>query len=218
MHASQYATASFSFYLQPLLVDMSVLVVFITLPLILSALLLPVSHCQPSDTSYRLVWSEEFNYANGAQPSSAIWNWETGAGGWGNNELEFYTERPVNSYINNSALVIQANAESYYGSPYTSARINTAGKVEVYQGYVAARARISMANGFWPAVWMLGSAAQGWPWCGEVGLHGTSERPISLAQRRRPHSVRHTTLRQRRHQRPELDLHSHSPGSIHHYR
>ena len=149
------------------------------------ALLLSTAVCQPSDTSYRLAWSEEFEYVTGTQPSPAIWNWQEGAGGWGNNELQCYTARPVNSYTNNSALVVQANWESYYGSAYTSARMDTRGKVEVYLGYVAARVRISMANGFWPAVWMMGasSSSLGWPYCGEIDfmeqVNGMSAPPNS---------------------------------------
>ena len=151
--------------------------------LLISALLLPSAICQPSDTSYRLVWSEEFNYAAGAQPSSTIWNWESGGGIWGNNELQYYTARPNNSYTNNSALVIQANYESYYGSPYTSARMNTEGKVAVYLGYIAVRARIAMSNSFWPAVWMIGGSLVGWPWSGEIDfmeqVNGMSAAPNS---------------------------------------
>ena len=151
----------------------------------LSAALVELAVCQPADTSYHLAWSEEFEYVTGTQPSSSIWNWDEGAGGWGNDELEFYTPRLANSYINDSALVIQAKWESYYGSPYTSARLNTQAKVEVYLGYVAARVRISMANGFWPAVWMLGSTSQslGWPYCGEIDfmeqVNGMSASPNS---------------------------------------
>jgi len=138
---------------------------------IATAWLVPAAVCQPSDTSYHLAWSEEFDYAAGTQPSASLWNWEAGGGGWGNSELQIYTARPINSYVNNTALVVQANYESYYGSPYTSARLNTRGKVEVYLGYVAARVRVeSMANGYWPAVWMMGAASEslGWPYCGEI--------------------------------------------------
>ena len=142
----------------------------LVLLLCISAAIVSIVLCQPSDSSYQLVWSEEFDYPSGAQPSSATWNWDGGAGGWGSEQLQFYTPRTANSYTNDSALVIQANYESYYGSPYTSARLNTLGKVAVYQGYVAARVRIGMANGFWPAVSMLGSTSEslGWPYCGEV--------------------------------------------------
>ena len=149
---------------------MSLVVARLVLLCSISVVLAPAIVCQPSDASYQLAWSEEFEYVTGSQPSSAVWNWETGAGGWGNEELEFYTPRLDNSYANDSALVVQANWESYYGWPYTSARLNTQGKVEVYLGYVAARVRISMSNGFWPAVWMLGAASStvGWPYCGEI--------------------------------------------------
>ena len=142
------------------------------LPLLstITVLLVSSAVCQPADTSYQLTWSDEFDTATNTQPSSTTWNWEAGAGGWDNNQLQFYTARPTNSHINRSALVVQANWESYYGSPYTSARINTRSRVEVYLGYVAARVRIGMANGFWPALSLVGSTSEsvGWPYCGEI--------------------------------------------------
>ena len=122
------------------------------LPFLLLVSALPLFRSQPSDPSYRLVWSEDFVYPNGTQPSPSIWNWETGGDGWGNNELEYYTTRSSNSVVVNNTLLVQGLYESYLGRPYTSARMNTQGKVMFYQGYAAARATINMFNGFWPAM------------------------------------------------------------------
>ena len=77
----------------------------------------------PSDKSYSLAWHEEFAYSDGTQPSASMWNWETGGSGWGNRELEYYTARPVNSYISNGTLIVAGLWETYNGnnhhvSPY----------------------------------------------------------------------------------------------------
>ena len=126
----------------------------------------------PFDSSFRLVWSDEFNLTDGASPDPSTWNFETGGSGWGNEELEFYTARRNNSFIEGGRLVIQALEESYQGHNYTSARIDTSGKVEVLYGFIAARARIHMSDGFWPAFWLLGSQGDkiGWPRCGEMDI------------------------------------------------
>ena len=146
----------------------------VLLPLFLALLSsLPLSTlCQPSDASYQLAWSEEFDYADGAQPSSSTWSWDIGGGGWGNGELQYYTNRTVNSHVNDSQLLVQAAYESYGGSAYTSARLHTEGKLHVYQGYIAARIAIAMQNGFWPAFWAMGAQLPtlGWPYCGEVDI------------------------------------------------
>src|SRR5450755_4085637 len=73
-----------------------------------------------------LIWSEEFD-TDGA-PNPAVWGYDLGGGGWGNNELENYTNRPDNVIISNGTLKIIAKAENYNGSAYTSARILTKGK------------------------------------------------------------------------------------------
>ena len=125
----------------------------------------------PWDPSFTLVWSEEFNQTDGATPDAAVWTHETGGSGEGNDELEFYTARSNNSYIQDGRLVIQALQEKYQGHNYTSGRINSAGKVEVLYGLIAARVRIDMYDGYWPAFWLLGSMrGVGWPRCGEMDI------------------------------------------------
>jgi beta-glucanase (GH16 family) len=116
---------------------------------------------------YTLSWSDEFN---GKELDKSSWNYETGANGWGNNELENYTNSTTNSFITSSEyLVIEARKE---GSAYTSARIQTMGKREFTHGRVDIRARLPKGQGVWPALWMLGSniGTTPWPACGEIDI------------------------------------------------
>ncbi len=118
---------------------------------------------------YHLVWHDEFN---GDSLNAADWNYETGGNGWGNQELEYYTSRKQNAFLTSGFLVIRAQAESYNGSEYTSARITTQGKREFTYGRVDIRAKLPVTTGMWPALWMLGSniPAAGWPECGEIDI------------------------------------------------
>lgn len=118
----------------------------------------------------KLVWSDEFNH-NGA-PDNAKWGYELGAGGWGNNELEYYTNRPENVTVKDGLLHITAVKENYKGSTYTSARIVTKGKFSFKYGKVAVRAKLPSGVGTWPAIWMLGSNIDSvhWPACGEIDI------------------------------------------------
>jgi Glycosyl hydrolases family 16 len=118
----------------------------------------------------RLVWSDEFN---GSTINSANWSFETGGGGWGNNELENYTNRSVNARIENGNLVIEARRESFGGSAYTSARMKTQGKQSFgINTWVEASINAPEGQGIWPAFWMLGNSIStvGWPSCGEIDI------------------------------------------------
>ena len=117
-----------------------------------------------------LVWSEEFN-VNGA-PDPAKWGYDLGAGGWGNNELEYYTGRPENAIVQDGVLKIKAIKETYSGSPYTSARLLSKDKFAFKYGKVEVRAKIPAGVGTWPAIWMLGAdiGTAGWPACGEIDI------------------------------------------------
>jgi beta-glucanase (GH16 family) len=116
------------------------------------------------------IWSDEFN-TDGA-PNATKWGYDTGAGGWGNNEVEYYTSRPENIIVSNGTLKINTIKESYLGSSYTSARILTKGKFSFKYGKVEFRAKFPTGGGTWPAVWMLGDniGTVGWPACGEVDI------------------------------------------------
>jgi hypothetical protein len=117
-----------------------------------------------------LVWSDEFN-VDGA-PDSAKWGYDLGAGGWGNNEFQYYTNRPENIIVQNGLLKINTVKESFSGSNYTSARILTKDKFYFKYGRVEIRAKLPAGGGTWPALWMLGSniSSAGWPACGEIDI------------------------------------------------
>jgi hypothetical protein len=117
-----------------------------------------------------LVWFDEFN-TNGA-PDATKWNYETGAGGWGNNELQYYTDRPENVTVQDGVLKINIIKELYNGSNYTSARIVTKDKYSFKYGKVEIRAKLPAGGGTWPALWMLGNniSSVNWPACGEIDI------------------------------------------------
>jgi len=113
---------------------------------------------------WKLVWADEFD---GASLSSTNWVYDLGASGWGNKELQNYTDKPANCYLENGQLVIKAIKE---GDKYTSARLKTKGKQSWKYGKVAARMRLPYGQGIWPAFWMMGDTRVGWPRCGEIDI------------------------------------------------
>jgi beta-glucanase (GH16 family) len=119
-----------------------------------------------------LVWSDEFSGTG--SPDSTKWGYDigTGSGGWGNNELEYYTNRQSNVYVSGGTLKIVANKESYNGSNYTSARMLTQNKFSFEYGKIEVRAKIPGNLGAWPAIWMLGNdiSTVAWPGCGEIDI------------------------------------------------
>jgi beta-glucanase (GH16 family) len=126
---------------------------------------------------WTLVWNDEFNGPNGSPVDSSKWVLENGGNGWGNQELEYYTGRPQNSYQQDGSLVIKVREEKYSGPDgvtrnYTSARLKTQGKFSQTYGRFEARIKIPRGQGIWPAFWMLGSDVekQGWPACGEIDI------------------------------------------------
>lgn len=116
-----------------------------------------------------LVWSDEFN---GNTINTNNWAFETGAGGWGNAELETYTARSQNAFQSKGNLVIEARKENVNGSVYTSARMISKAKKFFTYGRIDVRAKIPTAKGMWPAIWMLGNNIDqvGWPACGEMDI------------------------------------------------
>lgn len=116
------------------------------------------------------IWSDEFN-TNGA-PDSANWGYDIGAGGWGNNESQFYTSRSDNAVVESGVLKIITKKESYQGSGYTSARLLSKGKFSVKYGRIEFRAKLPAGGGTWPALWMLGDniSTVSWPACGEIDI------------------------------------------------
>jgi beta-glucanase (GH16 family) len=114
---------------------------------------------------WQLVWSDEFNGSIGPN-----WVFETGAGGWGNNELQYY--RRENASIENNALVITAKRENFSGAAYTSARMKTQGLKTFKFGRIEARMKLPSFLGAWPAFWALGANLPqvGWPASGEIDV------------------------------------------------
>jgi beta-glucanase (GH16 family) len=137
---------------------------------------------------WKLVWSDEFDGADGSAPDPTIWSHEVGGDGWGNDELEYYTDGAENSVVQNGNLVITATtagASKYScandgaggACKYTSARITTEPKANVTgfagsYGRFAARMKVPAGKGLWPAFWLLGTniTQVGWPTCGEVDI------------------------------------------------
>jgi len=118
----------------------------------------------------QLAWSDEFN-VDGA-PNSSNWSYEIGAGGWGNNEAQYYTNRTENVIVQGGSLKINLIKEDYNGSNYTSARIVTRGKQSFKYGRIDIRAKLPAGGGTWPALWMLGDniSTVSWPNCGEIDI------------------------------------------------
>jgi beta-glucanase (GH16 family) len=118
-----------------------------------------------------LVWQDDFT---GNALDGNTWNYESGngSGGWGNNELEYYTNSPKNVFVSNGNLIIEARKESIGGFNYSSARITTQNKKTFTYGRVDIRAKLPKGKGIWPALWMLGSniTTVGWPASGEIDI------------------------------------------------
>lgn len=127
------------------------------------------------ERNWQLVWSDEFEGEAGQLPDPAMWTFDigTGEGGWGNQELQYYTNNPQNVSTDGMGnLVITARNQSFGGQPFTSARIKTQGLFEQAYGRVEARLITPYGPGIWPAFWMLGSNIDevSWPQCGEIDI------------------------------------------------
>jgi beta-glucanase (GH16 family) len=137
----------------------------------------------PNIPSGTLVWSDEFTNATGAnaQPDPKVWTYDTGSGGFGNNELETYC-----AWGSNTSPCATASPSAYVGTDgylhivaqqpstgvYTSARLKSQGLFSFQYGRLEFRIEVPEAQGFWPAGWSMGNtiAAVGWPACGEMDV------------------------------------------------
>ncbi|MBR9919222.1 MAG: glycoside hydrolase family 16 protein [Bacteroidetes bacterium] len=141
-----------------------------------------VGGCQFEDSldSYEMVWNDEFD---GDVIDTEKWSYDLGDGcdispdlcGWGNNELQYYTDRSENAYVSNGNLIIRAIKENppYLGEhQYTSARLVTKNKGDWKYGRMDIRARLPIGQGLWPAIWMLPTDTiyGGWPKSGEIDI------------------------------------------------
>ena len=122
-------------------------------------------------SQYNLVWSDEFE---GNTLNSNNWVHEIGNGnwGWGNNELQYYTDAQSNIFVDTGYLHIVAREESISGYNYTSARIKTQTLQNFTYGKIETRLKVPVDQGLWPAFWMLGEniTSVGWPKCGEIDI------------------------------------------------
>jgi len=148
------------------------------LVLLLMAVMVGASFNRARAQSWVLLWSDEFDGPAGSAPDATKWGYDVGGNGWGNNELESYTSRTQNAYLDGTGnLAIKVINETFTGQDgirrdYTSARLLTKGKFEQKYGRIEARIRIPFGQGIWPAFWMLGNDIDraGWPTCGEIDI------------------------------------------------
>ncbi len=138
---------------------------------------------------WHLVWHDEFD---GSEVDRTRWDFDTGTGfyipaghghpgqwvnGWGNNELQCYTDRHANAYVADGSLHVRAIKENYRGGTYTSGRLRTGGKGELplfahRYGRFEFRAKLPVGQGYWPALWLLpqDEAYGGWAASGEIDV------------------------------------------------
>jgi beta-glucanase (GH16 family) len=140
-----------------------------------------------------LIWSDEFDTPGAPDPAKWGYDIGTGSSGWGNNELQYYTNRTDNATVSGGTLKITAKRETFSGSAFTSARLLTKDKFSFKYGKVEARAKLPAGIGTWPAIWMLGNniTTVGWPACGEIDImehRGSHLNTISSALHHPGHS------------------------------
>ena len=147
--------------------------------IVISTLLFTVAGCEvdPIQTlperKFELVWSDEFDGDSGTAPNAMKWTYDLGTGqnGWGNNELQTYTNNRQNVSIDGKGnLLIKAIKDNT--GKYTSARLKTEGLFAQKYGKIEARIKTPTGTGIGPAFWMLGSNIRsvGWPFCGEIDI------------------------------------------------
>jgi len=130
---------------------------------------------EETEKEWQLVWSDEFDTD---ELDESKWSYQYGTGrdegltGWGNNELQYYTDREENIFIENDLLHIVAHEENYEGMNYTSARIRTIDKGDWLYGRFEIRAKLPEGQGIWPAIWMMPteSVYGGWAASGEIDI------------------------------------------------
>jgi beta-glucanase (GH16 family) len=136
-------------------------------------------HVLSEPPGWSLAWSDEFDGAQGSPADPAVWRPEVGGHGWGNEELQYYTNGTGNAALDgagNLAIVVRQPDPDLRGRvggcEYTSARLITKDRVAFSYGLVQARIRLPSGRGIWPAFWMLGQDIDqvGWPRCGEIDV------------------------------------------------
>jgi beta-glucanase (GH16 family) len=150
---------------------------------LLMVAVLVISSCETDETQTvarftNLVWADEFD--TDGQPNPSIWGYDIGRGfnGWGNSELQYYTDRPENVTVQNGFLLITAQKENFNNATFTSARLTTKNLFERRYGRFEARIKVPSGSGLWPAFWLLGADCEdvgeqidsNWPQCGEIDI------------------------------------------------
>jgi beta-glucanase (GH16 family) len=133
----------------------------------------PAATVETSRPGWQLVWSDEFD--QDGLPDASRWSYDVGGEGWGNRELQFYTEgRVENARVEEGRLIIEARREPWQKNNYTSARLVTKNKGDWSHGRFEVRARVPDGRGTWPAIWMLPTVwdlGDGkWPDNGEIDI------------------------------------------------
>jgi beta-glucanase (GH16 family) len=123
-----------------------------------------------NNNNYRLVWQDEFNYTG--LPNNKKWSYDIGGHGWGNKELQYYTNaNKNNAYVANGVLTITLLKQVLDSNQYTSAKLTTKNKAAWQYGKIEVRAKLPKGKGTWPAIWMMPYKAQAnWPACGEIDI------------------------------------------------
>jgi len=152
----------------------------IFLPLLITVSLFS---CQNKNTwteskpEFKLVWSDEFDYTG--YPDSTKWAYSIGDGcpelcGWGNNELQYYTDKRLkNARVEEGVLIIEVHKEEFENSMFTSAKLVTQGKQDWKYGRFEIRAKLPSTKGVWSAIWMMPTEPSpygSWPKCGEIDI------------------------------------------------
>ncbi|WP_221390744.1 family 16 glycosylhydrolase [Dyadobacter sp. NIV53] len=118
------------------------------------------------------VWQDEFDYSG--KPDVKKWSYDLGGDGWGNNELQNYTDKQENAHVENGKLIIEAIKEQSGKNKYSSARLVSLGKGDFRYGKFEIKAKLPTGRGTWPAIWMLASnntyGNKGWPDNGEIDI------------------------------------------------
>ena len=134
----------------------------------------PVTQGPPEDKNWKFesapVWGEEFNYTG--LPDPANWGYDIGGSGWGNNELQYYTDRIDNAEVAGGFLTITAKKETMGSRSYTSARLISKNLGDLLYGRVEVKAKLPAGRGTWPAIWRLPTdwAYGDWPKSGEIDI------------------------------------------------
>ncbi len=144
------------------------------IPLLLVAFITTINSIGQSPFK-KLVWSDEFNTPG--LPDSTKWGYDLARGcpqncGWGNHELQYYTNRPENARVENGHLIITAKKETMEDAQYTSTRMVTKNKGDWKYCRIEVKAKLPAGRGMWPAVWMLPTKWEygGWPHSGEIDI------------------------------------------------